>query len=401
MNTYQYKAKNKRGNVIEGKIKGESIEYVYDFLMNKDLYPINIRAYKKSSNLKINEFKKIDNSDWLIFLKNITYTLKSGQNLLNSIITAKEQIKNYRLKSMLNGVCEDIENGVSFSEALKNCDCKEKVLVSMIEAGEVSGRMINVLDKLIVYYEKQIKYEKKFKGAAIYPLTVAVFCISVLVYLINKILPDFLTMISKYGNVNIPKKTLELMRFNEYISKNYIFIFILIFVIIISFKLLISFKHIRPQIDMIKCKMPFINKLYLKPIEVRILTILYLFIDNGISIDNSLKFLEDFIPNVYIKNKIKIVLQKIECGFSFGESISAIDIFNDSFIEAIESGEKSGSLPETLKYASEFYEFEIQNELDKMTSLIEPLLMVILCISVGYIIIVSVMPLLSIYEMQF
>ena len=217
----------------------------------------------------------------------------------------------------------------------------------------------------------------------------------------NKILPDFLGTVSKYENVDIPEKTLGLIRFNEYISKNYIFIFVLIFVLIVSFKLLVSLKHIKPTVDMIKCKMPFINNLYLKPIEVRILTILYLFIDNGISINNSLKFLEDFIPNVYIENKIKTVLQKIECGFSFGESISVIDIFDDSFIEAIESGEKSGSLSETLKYASEFYEFEIQNELDKITSLIEPLLMVILCISVGYIIIVSIMPLLSIYEIQF
>ncbi|MCC6575260.1 MAG: type II secretion system F family protein [Planctomycetes bacterium] len=337
--------------------------------------PTEAKAQAKSQSSFQSLFQKpVKVSDLAAFCRQMATMLKAGLSLIDSLETITEETENPTFKPALSQIILDVEAGSKLSAAFgKHPHIFPALMVSMVEAGEVSGSLDQILEQLGTFFKRRHKLISKIKAASAYPKFIAGFFVLIVAGIFTFLIPQFEEVFKRFGG-DLPPLT-KLLIFVSKIFTGYWFIMIPVF---IGAGLLFYFWRRTPagaaNWDRLVMKMPLFGPLVVKSGVSRFCMTLSTLIRNGITLDQSLEIVSRTLGNVVLEQAIIEARQKLIQGYSLFQAISESGIFPGLMTKMIKVGEDSGALPDMLNDVTDYYEEEVNSTVDGITSLIEPIL---------------------------
>ncbi len=398
MPLYKYEAKNLEGKILKGKLDVGNLEELRKVLKQKGFFLTKYDTEGQSLNIDLSMLMKIPKKDISIFCRQMYFSLSSGITVFKSIDIVKNQVENKKLKNILNNVFSEVENGKLLSEAFKKYKDLPNLFIYMIEVGEETGKIDEVMGSLADYYDNQYKQEKKIKNAMIYPKFLFIFSILVVCGLVTFVVPVFVQNLIS-ANQKLPLPTQIIISLSEFMKSKWLYI-ILVVVGLVLIKRTVLDKSIvyRLFIDKFIVKFKFIKNMTMQIYTARFARTFSILFSGGISVVRCMEISADVIGNSYLSKKLIESKNLINDGSSISESLEMGNVFPKMLIQSINVGEESGTVDEILVKASEFYDSEANFALEKLSNLVEPIMIVILALLVGFVVISLLLPMFSMYD---
>lgn len=392
MTLYKYKAISEKGEILEGYKEAQSENDVVRMLKNNNCYPINIKEDINIESRKYLFSKKITKKDISVFCRQFYTMLNAGIGIVNCLDILEKQVENKRLKSAITELYEDVQKGMTLSEGMK----KQKnvfpaLLINMVEAGEVSGNLDVMMERMAVHYEKEYKIENKVKNALVYPALLSIVSIAVVIFLIVVVMPTFIGMFESSGSI-LPTPTRIMLAISSFISGYwYLLIAGLIFAII-GIKYFAKTTQGRQFFDTLKINLPGIRKVNIKIITSRFTRTLSTLLSSGIPLLQSMDIVNRVVGNVIVSEKLDIAKESIRKGVPISKAIKDTNMFAPMVDSMIKIGEESGALDDILYKTADYYDEEVENSMQKMTTLLEPIMIIFMALIIGFIVISMTLP---------
>lgn len=391
---FEYKA-IKDNKVITNKIEAENEQAVVNYLKDSGVLPISVKAARLFSlNLTDLNFRsnRLSSRDIVDFTRQVSIMLHAGLTIVDSLGILKKQVKKKRMLKVIEVIDEQIRAGNSFSGALKIFpEHFSNMYISLIRAGEASGKLGDILLKLAENLEKDREIKSKLKSALIYPALIVVMMFGVMFIMITFVLPNLLTFYKEF-KVTLPASTQILVVVSTFSSQFWPFILLSLAVLVIIAIRYYKSKPGRYVFDSVILKLPVISNIFKMTSLVDSTRTLSLLIGSGVSILDSLNIIIETTDNVIFQNSYRNVLKKVEKGTSFGSALESELVFPPIFVQMALVGESTGFLDDTLMRLSKFFESESEIAIKSMTTLIEPTILIVLGIGVGFLVVSVVTP---------
>jgi type IV pilus assembly protein PilC len=413
MAVYKYTAMDSGGKEKKGKIEAESEQSAIAALKEKNLFITlikktgrdskkgNVDNTAKKSSLNINiGTPKIPTKDLTLFTRQLAILLDAGLPLIRALRTLERQAKNKIVKRIIAETADNVEGGFTFSESLaKNPKSFDFLYVNMVRAGESAGALEIILNRLASFMEKTAKIVGKVKSAMIYPIVVITVAVLVTAMLMIFIVPKFKKIFDDLlSGMPLPKLTQFVIGMSDFLMNRIYYIIIGIIVIIVVYKVLKKTKAGLHWIDFVKYRMPLFGPIIAKSSISRFARTLGTLMASGVPVLNGLLIVRDTASNSLVKNAVQKVHDAVKEGEGISGPLGASNIFPDMVVSMIEVGEETGKLPEMLVKIADTYDDEVDNAVDGLTSMIEPLMIVGMAVVVGTIVIGMFLPLIKIME---
>lgn len=386
MAVYEYKGFDHNGKKKSGFVDGDNITAAKSTLRDKlNIYPTSIRESKKVSEGTVKKyldlsifFNRVKANDIAMFTRQLSTLISSGFQLTIALKTITPQIKSLYFKRSLSQIKDSVEEGSSFSKALALYpDIFSETYINLVHAGESSGTLDIVLERLADTSEGQMKLDRKIRVALTYPAFMAVIACFVVIFLITYVVPGILD-IFKDMNHAPPLPTRILIVVTDVI-KSYWFVFP---VVLVGIHLLLTFmkKNYKGKyiLDKIKLSTPYAGDLTKKLATARFSRTLSTLLENGVTLLKALVVAQNVMENVLVKEAILCSSNEVEQGGELGNSLSEKNIFPSLATEMIKVGEQTGQLEKMLNKVADIYEDEVESAIMKITALIEPLIILIM-----------------------
>ncbi len=382
------------------------LEFPDRFLAARDLRsrgytPISISEKGKSIADKLGSmkgmFSKVSVGEQIIFTKNLSGMIKAGLSLSRALSVLQKQTKNPKLIDILTSVSSDINSGGNFSAALANFpDVFSKLFTSMVRAGEESGNLSGALSDIGVNLEKAYSLTKKVRGALIYPGVIMSAMIVIGVLMFAFVVPTLAGTFRELG-VTLPTSTRILVFIGNFFSNHLLLTFL---ILVLAFSALFFFfraKFMAKYIDFVILKIPVIGVLAKEINTARTARTIASLLSSGVSIVRAVEITEDVVQNVFYKRILNEARIAIEKGAPFSAVFEANEkLYPVMMAEMVAVGEETGKLSDMLHEIALFYEEEIENKTKNLSTIIEPVLMILIGTAVGFFAISMISPLYSI-----
>lgn len=389
---YKYKAISQDGQTIEGRYRSESRDNVISMLNNQGYIPIAVEEDRKTRKRRILLAKRVSRRDLAIFCRQFHILIKGGISIVKSLDILVEQTKNTSLKGSVEEVLKDIQKGYTLSQSMdRHRKVFPEILINMVQAGELSGSLDIILKRMSIYFEKESKLESKIKSSMTYPIILIVTSIIVIFFILTVVLPIFISIFT-HTDIILPWPTRALLTISIYL-KSYWYLLPILTIIISSF--IYYYKNSssgKRKIDRIKVTLPIIKNLNINIIISRFSRTLATLISSGIPLIQALTIVSKVLNNKEIEARLIGRLKSLEGGMSLSQMIEGIGIFPSIVNSMIHIGEESGSLDEILHKTADFYDTEVEENLNRLTSLIEPVLLILMSIIIGFIVMSITLP---------
>jgi len=363
MPIFKYKVKDKEGKVLEGKMEASDARTLRKKLDENGYFILEYSEKSSGKDLILNELfsvsKKTSLEDISIFSWQLYTMLNSGLTLTNTLSIIANQTKKQYLKDVFNTVGRRVQEGMSFSEALReHPKVFSRLYVQMVAAGEVGGVLDEMLRRMAVYYEEQAKIRSKVKLAMIYPMFLIIIAVSVVFFLVTFVLPRFKLIFDEMGLV-IPWSTRFLLSLSAFLRGNWLMLIVAGLGLYLLAKVYTKTKSGKYRIDTIKLKAPIIGELITKTTAARFAQTLSILVSGGIPILTCLEVVTDVIDNSVVVKVMNKVSAMVGEGKSIAKPLEESKIFPEMVVSMIRVGEETGSLEEMLIKISEFYNREV------------------------------------------
>lgn len=397
---YLYEAKNIKGAIEKGKIETENEENVAVYLRRKDCWLVSVKEEGAGGlNADIDLFSKVGIKDISIFCRQLSYTLNAGITLNRALNIVAQQTENKRLQKATTKVFEDVETGKGLAEAMEKNKEYPELLVNMVAAGEASGTLDSIMSRMAEYYYSEYKQWQKVKQALTYPVIVAIFAFCVVIFLAVKILPMLISNILTISSKSeIPWPTRVSIGFSNLVTHNFILMIALIIAFTVLLKLAKKYSVNVEPIDRLKLKLPVIGKINYKIVTSRFARTFGMLVSSGIPLIKSIEICIKIVGNKFIENSLEEAKEYIKKGSSIGSVFEEKKIFPPMLNEMIKIGEESGDLEDVLKKVAEFYDGEVETAVAQLTTMIEPIIIVVLAFVVGFIVLSVILPIFQMYN---
>lgn len=398
MPEYIFTSKDMSGKIYKGTIEADNIENFYRILNERGQFCITAKENGTSSkNVELTP-KKLKLKSLAIFARQFSIMLNSGLTVIKCLDVLYQQAQNKLLKSVILGVYEAVQKGDSLSKAMKAQDkAFPPLFLSMIESGEASGSLDSVMKRTADQFEKDNKMNNKVKQALVYPVFLIVMTLAVVIFMLTFILPRFMDMFKQYGG-QVPLPTKILLAVSGALINYWYIILIVAAGICLLFYFWLKSPAGRLNWDTFKLKVPVFGKLQLIMVSSRFSRTLASLFSSGMPIVQALEIAGNVIENKFIEGKIRNVCDDMRRGISLSYAIRKLNLFPPMFCSMINIGEESGNLDSILEKTSAFYDEEADTAIQKMISLIEPIMIVILAFIIGFILISIFLPMYTIYN---
>lgn len=396
MPTFKYVSKDKNSRNITGKIVAENQETVVAELRKRNLTIISITSIKESrSSFKR---KKARPDDLVVFTRMLATMVEAGIPILQSLDALREQITHPYFQSVIGNVSDDVQSGSSLSAAFaKHPSAFDVLFINMIKVGETGGVLNIILERISTYMEKTVKLKRKVRAALIYPTVVIFMAMAITTLLLVKVVPTFAGIYESF-DAELPALTQLLINISN-VLKNYIF---LLMGIIASIGFLISRWYLtdrgRLTIDAFILNIPIFGTLIRKVAISRFSRTLSTLLQTGVPILESLDIVGKTIGNRVLEKVIENVKSNVKEGESISAPLVKSGVFPPMVTRMIAIGEKSGQLEKMLAKIAEFYDDQVDAAVAGLTSMIEPLVIGLLGIVIGFIVIALFLPIISITQ---
>lgn len=392
MSVYKCSVINEVGKQQNISRDAESRSELVGYLKQNNYIIIDINKSESSINLSCFNKTRIKSKDLSVFCKQLYAMIKVGADIANSLDILRQQTDNKRLAKIIVLLYEDLQKGNTFSESLSHHKYAfPSILLSMVEAGELSGSIDVIMNRLSTHFEKEYKIENKVKGAMTYPIILIIVSIAVVIFLLTAIIPTFVEIYSSSG-MELPKATLALISSSDGLIKYWYLIIPFIASIVLLISAIGRNKNVKLKVDFLKLHIPVIKNLVLNVETSRFTRTLSTLIGNGVPLLQALETVAGVSDNTYICSIILGAKEDVKRGQALSQSLKNQGVFQPMVYSMIRIGEDSGSIEEILDKVAEFCDEEVDTLITKLTSMIEPLMIVFMAIIIGFVVIAMITP---------
>lgn len=363
-----------------------------DYLKQNNYVIIDIKQSAGSVDLSGISGKRIKSKDLAVFCKQLYAMLKAGVTIVNSLDILKQQTENKRLSKIISQMYDDLQKGNTFSEALSHHkDAFPAIFISMVEAGELSGNIDIIMNRLANHFEKEYKIENKVKGAMTYPIILAVVCVAVVIFLLTTIMPTFVEMYSSSG-IELPKITQVMIAISEALKSYWYMIALVAAGLALTVSAMNKNANVKLKEDYYKLQIPVVKNLVLKVATSRFTRTLSTLMGSGVPLLQALETVAGVTGNTYIGSKIMEAREDVRRGLALSQPLRQQGVFPPMVHSMIKIGEDSGSIEEILDKTADFYDEEVDTAVTRLTTMLEPVMIVFMAVIIGFIVISMVTP---------
>ncbi|UYP29811.1 type II secretion system F family protein [Pseudomonas sp. Z8(2022)] len=387
---FTWEGKNKTGSIVKGEISGQNPSLVKAQLRKQGINPTKVR---KKSSLSLGGGKKIKPMDIALFTRQMATMMKAGVPLLQSFDIIAEGFDNPNMRKMVDEVKQEVAAGNSFATSLrKKPEYFDELYCNLVESGEQAGALENLLDRIATYKEKTEALKAKIKKAMNYPIAVVVVAVIVTAILLIKVVPQFEQVFANFG-AELPAFTQMVIGISQSLQQWWLVFLIAIFIAAFSFKEAMKrSQKLRDSVDRGVLKLPIVGDILYKSAVARFARTLSTTFAAGVPLVDALDSVSGATGNVVFKNATNKIKSDVSTGMQLNFSMRTTGTFPSMAIQMTAIGEESGSLDEMLDKVASFYEAEVDNMVDGLTSLMEPIIMSVLGVLVGGLIIAMYLP---------
>ncbi len=395
MPIFKYVVKNKQGENIKGKVEAVSKAQAVSTLMGRDLFVIDVAPLGQQDGVLTSlTHAKVKFEDLVNFTRQLSTMINAGLPLATSLSILEEQGKS-EMSKLTGNLLKDVEGGLSFSSALaKYKENFSRIYVQLVKAGEVGGVLDEVLDRLAITMEKEKDFRAKTKGAMIYPIIIVLAMVAVAIVMMVAVIPKLTAMYKDFG-ADLPAATKVLMGISAFFVNSWWVIALIALGGVFSIRAWKKTPQGERAIDAFFLKVPIIGVLKQKVVLTDFTRTLSLLLGAGVSLLEALDIVASAIDSAVYRGELKEVNKQVEKGVTLSDAIAHYENFPPILHQMVAVGEETGKLDEILGKISEYFEKESEYAIKNLTTAIEPMIMIVLGIGVGFIVIAIIMPIYS------
>lgn len=344
---------------------------------------------------------KVSGKVLMIFTRQLATLIDSGLPLLRGLTVLGRQEPNKIMKVAINTLADSVQTGSTFSESLSQFPrIFNKLYINMVKAGELGGVLELVLNRLAEYQEKAQKLKNKIVAAMVYPIIVMIIAVGIMIFLMTVIVPKFEKIFEDMlgSRDKLPGLTKFVINFSRTLQDNLLLLAAVVVGAVVIWQVIKSTKGGRRFIDQMKLKLPLFGDVQRKSAISRFTRTLGTLVTSGVPILQALNITRETAGNVIVSDAIDKVHDAVKEGESMIAPLEASKVFPPMVISMVDVGEETGQLPEMLLKVADVYEDEVDNAVSALTSMLEPLMIVILAVVVGVIVLALFMPLIQIIQ---
>jgi len=390
------------GEAVSGEASAKDERSLAADLRSRELLLTSVKEMKENGGVQVrflDRFVSVPLREKMLFTRNLSVMISSGLVVSRAIQSLELQTRNQSFRKILGEIYEDVQSGNMLSEALaKYPSVFGELFTSMVYVGEVSGNLESVLDILAVQLEKEHDLHSKVKGALTYPAVILVAMIGIGILMLTYILPQ-ITGVFEDMDVTLPKMTLMIMALSDFVRENALLTLLLLVVASFGVKLLYGAPGGRRFFHMLFLRMPIVGPIVVKVNCARFARIYSSLLKSGVAVVDSLRIVSRTLTNVYYKDALERGIEDIQKGQDLSRTIAASgSIFPILVSQILEVGEETGKTDLVLEKLAQFYEDEVSQITANLSSILEPVLMLLIGGAVGFFAVAMLQPMYSVLE---
>jgi type IV pilus assembly protein PilC len=393
MPVFRYVGRTRAGVSQSGEIEAQDQNSAVALLRQRQIMVTSLRAKPKNLAIKIPGLGgRIAEKEIVIFTRQFATMIEAGLPLVQCLDILTRQAENKEFAKVIAQIKTDVEGGSSFADALrKHPKVFSDFYVNMVEAGEVGGILDTILARLAAYLEKARALRSKVKGAMVYPGAIVSIAVIVVVFMLIYVIPVFAELFEGFGGT-LPGPTQLVMNLSGFVQSSIVYVAIAVPIAIWLFKRFYRTEKGRLTVDSFILKLPVFGVLMQKVAVAKFTRTLGTLVGSGVPIIDGLEITARTAGNKVVEDAVLVTIGSIKEGSTISEPLSRQAIFPPMVVQMIEVGENAGALDTMLNKIADFYDEEVDNAIEALTSLLEPLLMVFLGVVVGGMLVAMYLP---------
>lgn len=402
MPLYRYKVRNREGVILTGTVEGTDLAGVIEKLDSSGYIPLSVKEEKMKSqggniNINIPFFRpRVKLVDLIVFTRQFVTLHKAGLPMLTAITALQAQTRSKALAKALDGIRKDLMGGITLSSAMsKYPSIFNELYVNSVWAGETGGVLDEILTRVADLLDHERRMRSDILSALRYPIFVVIMFFIAIFVLATFVLPKFIGVIGAVGG-KVPFLTRLLIAITNFLQKYWLIGLFLIALVVVLFILFIRTKNGRLWWDQFKLKIPIFGDITYKLTLSRFARMFETLDRTGLPILRSLNLVSKTVGNAYFALKTDMVAENVRRGRGLAAPMKEAKIFPPMVVQMVQTGEESGSLDDMLKQVSDFYDSEVEFAVKNLTSMIEPVLIIILGVGAVFVILAVLLPYMSI-----
>jgi type IV pilus assembly protein PilC len=389
MATFQYKARDRQGRLVQAVIEADDLRSAARTLREKGFYVAEIKEPGRGLNreLRLGALESGPTlKDLAIFSRQLATMIGAGLPIVQALAILERQTQNKKFREILKEVRTDVEGGAPFSGALSKHKLFNRLYINLVRAGETSGSLDSILDRLATFLEKELALRGKIRSALTYPTIVFVFAIGITYFLLTGVVPTFAHILIQLGT-SLPLLTRILIAVSNFLRNEVLLILLIIVALIVSYRLYYRTHQGRRVIDRLKLRVPVFGNLAKKSALARFSRTFGLLMSSGVNIIEALDITKGTAGNAIVEDILEQTKVSIQSGEPVHVTLQAQPaIFPPMVSSMIAIGEETGALDTMLQKIADFYDREVEDAVATLTAAIEPMMIIFLGVIVGLIV---------------
>lgn len=399
MDSYAYVIINKSGKEIKGSMEAANDEKVRTSLKAEGHIVLSVEkqnALNKDINLTFG--KLVKPRDLCVFCRQFVSILSAGVSITNALDMLHQQAENKAMSKALREIQISVEKGETLADAMRiHKKIFPSILTNMVQAGEVSGDLEVVFERMATHFEKDTKLKAQMKKAMIYPAIVGLVAVGVITVMMVVVIPNFMAMF-KDMNIEMPFMTQLVINMSHFITTKWYLILLFIALVVLGVNLYKKSPGGKENLGRISLSLPFFGTLNKKSNSARFARTLSTLLAAGIPMIDAIEITSKAMDNVVVKNVLLAAAEDVSKGVPLSNPIRAAKFFPPMVYQMIKIGEESGNIESMLEKVADYYDDEVEIATESLTAIIEPLIIVFLALVVGVIIMAIMQPMLAMYN---
>lgn len=392
MARFRYTAKSMSGKTKRGTVEALTENALVQELKEQDLYLVEAKNLTEAKG-----YQKLKAKQLASFCKELSTLLASGVSLVRALdIISEQEGIDPREREVYQAVLLDLRKGIGLSDAMERKKCFPDLMIGMLRAGEGSGNLDQVTERLALQYEKDYKLTQQVRSAMTYPAILLVMCVAIVILIVTFILPQFQSLFDQMDSLPVP--TTILIAISHFLVEKWYAALLLVFVAVMIVRIIMAIPAVRRQIDYRKVHMPVFGKLFKTIYTARFARTLSSLYSSGMPIATALGIAGKTIGNSYVENQFDQVVTLVRSGIPMSQALREVDGLQKKLASTILVGEESGRLDVMLDSIALSMEADAEEATKRMVTLMEPLLIVFMALIVGFIMIAVMLPIYQSYS---
>ena len=388
---FKFTARNIDGNTIRGVMKAADRDALYGRLLEQGLYLMS--AKEQGRNKKPVPIKSKALGE---FCRQLANLLGAGVSLAPALeIIAREDGLTSNLRRVYGQVLMEVRNGASLSEALEQQGVFPDLMLGMVRSGEGTGCLDKISERLAIHFEKRYQMEQQVKSAMTYPIILGVLAVAVVIIIVTFVLPQFEDMFAAMDE--LPGVTRMLMAASDFLVHQWYLAVLSAVGLTVAVRCLLRVEGVRMRVDRLALNLPILGRLNRVICTARLARSVSSLYASGTPMVSALQVSRDTLGNQYIAKQFDEVLSRLRSGASLSQALAGVDGLTEKLVSVIHVGEETGRLDTMLDNAADAMEYDAQQASRRMVTVLEPLLIIIMAVVVGFIMVAVMAPIIGSY----